>query len=103
MCENEIPKYRKKKIKSNKKASHKHEYKECILKEKNKDFYLLGNYCIICGKIGFTGYDSIKLEDGRSRLMSTEELLEKYKEYEIIILENIFKDKYVKWGDKIEN
>ena len=115
--ENEIPKYLKQKesniSKSNRKSKHKHQYEECLIKNKsifagkthlNTDLY---TYCTICGKINerFKENKSIVKDYIRevnspigkcySRI-SDEELYEKYHDkLPVFFVEDIFKEKYV--------
>ena len=53
--EDEIPKYKKRSHKTQKKSTHKHQYVPCLLKSEYpfcKEWLDKGEYCIICGKIG---------------------------------------------------
>ena len=78
------------------KYDHKHTYdNKCLLHDINMDTYFLSSYCIICGKIGIISKDS-ELVEGHKwyRMLSDEELLEKYKDLEIIDVD-IFKDKFI--------
>ena len=52
--EDEIPKYRKRSRKTQKKSTHKHQYTPCLFKSKVSfgEWLDKGEYCIICGKIG---------------------------------------------------
>lgn len=83
----EIPKYRKKAKKhKTKRSSHKHEYRNAILHIERYDVYYLCEYCIICGKIGdiWKDYMETVVDNGYSRrLLTKEELLRKYRKYEI--------------------
>ena len=110
--ENEIPKHRKKRpsstSKSFDKTRHKHEYVgKCIVKyppyiQGGNSVMLLTTYCTICGKI----YDSkcpiveedITRRNGsiakQRRHMKNEEILEKYKDLEIIEMSEHFQ-KYI--------
>lgn len=95
--EDETPKYRKKKLsstsKSFEKSKHKHEYIMCLLLEQARPYP--ASYCKICGKIGNVAFGSTeRLEDGRYRLLSDEEVFEKYKHLEQIQVETIWQ-KYV--------
>lgn len=97
MDEQEIPKYKKSTesniSKSNRKAKHKHQYKECLIQYpisfagKDRIQTHLCSYCIICGKIGDRVKDSIVKDYIKSELhnrrtiysvMSGTELYEKY-------------------------
>ena len=44
--DNEIPKYKKKKSKTNKKSNHKHKYEQCLLYIEEIDDYMLADYYI---------------------------------------------------------
>lgn len=97
MDEQEIPKYKKSTesniSKSNRKAKHKHKYKECLIQYpisfagKDRIQTYLCSYCIICGKIGDRVKNSIVKDYIKSELhnrriicsvMSGTELYEKY-------------------------
>ena len=119
ISENEIPKYLKSTesniSKSNRKSKHKHQYEECLIKNKsifagkthlNTDLY---TYCTICGKINerFKENKSIVKDYIRevnspigkykcySRI-SDEELYEKYHDkLPVFFVEDIYKEKYV--------
>lgn len=93
MIENEIPKYRKKKLSSTSKSSikskHKHEYVECLLIHNN--YPHRGTYCKICGKIGdLHFFEAEKREDGLYRQLDYDEVYEKYNNLEKIEVEDIF-------------
>lgn len=94
--EDEIPKYKKKKQKNKvKKVDHKHKYKNALLHIERDDSYYLCKYCTICGKLGDYWSESVLLDDEYyARHMTKEELLEKYKKYEIKTIKDYF-DKYV--------
>lgn len=93
----EIPKHKKKAIKTIKKTNHKHDYKNCLLYDCTSKQYMNGNYCTICNKIGsYNFFDTIPTSNGSSRLLTQEELLIKYTNYEIKEVGDIFKDKFIK-------
>ena len=78
--EKETP-YKKKKKKSVKKSNHKHQYQECLIKWDNH--YHAGERCFVCGKIGdLKFFETIPYREGISRLLTQEEILEKYKNLE---------------------
>lgn len=80
--ENEIPKYKKKKNKTVKKSSHKHEYKECLVYVDEVNGYCLCEYCVKCNKVKEVKLVSEKdkeLGEGHLRLMSNKDILKKYK------------------------
>ena len=80
--ENEIPKYKKKKNKTVKKSSHKHEYKECLVYINEVNGYYLCKYCVKCNKVKevkLVSEKDEKLDEGYSRLLSNKEMLKKYK------------------------
>ena len=96
--DNEIPKYIKKKkssvSKSKVKSKHKHEYVDCLLIKDNDRPYK-AKYCKICGKIGdIKFFETEQTEDGYYRVLDTDEVFEKYKDLEIIHIEDIWQ-KYV--------
>ena len=117
--ENEIPKYLKQKesniSKSNRKSKHKHQYEECLIK--NKSIFAgkthlntgLYTYCTICGKINerFKENKSIVKDYIREvnspigkykcySSISGDELYEKYHDkLPVFFVEDIFKEKYV--------
>ena len=97
MIENEIPKHRKKKqsstSKSSTKSKHKHEYKEVLLIHNNRPHW--ATVCKICGKIGdLHFFEAEKREDGLYRQLNSDEVFEKYKDSEKIVIEDIWQ-KYV--------
>lgn len=81
--ENEIPKYKKKKNKTVKKSSHKHEYKECLVYVSDINSYFLCKYCVECNKVGnvtmITEKDE-KLGEWYLQPISNKEILKKYKD-----------------------
>lgn len=93
---NEIARYKKKSNKVIRKSKHKHEYKDCLFLDKSSGMYFKGYYCAICGKIGnFTIIETVR-ECGRmSRVLSQEELFDKYKSLKIKEVNNIVKDKAI--------
>lgn len=93
--EDEIPKYRKKRQKNKvKKVDHKHKYKKSLLHIEKDDSYFLCRYCTICGRINDYWSDNVLLDNGYFRIMTKEELLKKYRKYEIKTISN-YCDKYV--------
>lgn len=114
MDEQEIPKYKKSTesniLKSNRKAKHKHQYKECLIQYlisfagKDRIQTHLCSYCIICGKIGDRVKDSIVKDYIKSELhnrrticsvMSATELYEKYhNKLPVFFVKDMF-EKYV--------
>ena len=115
MDEQEIPKYKKSTesniSKSNRKAKHKHQYKECLIQHpisfagKDRIQTHLCSYCITCGKIGDRVKDSIVKDYIKSELhnrrtiysvMSGTELYEKYhNKMPVFFVKDIWKEKYV--------
>lgn len=94
--ENEVPKYKKKSQKTVKKSKHKHTYKECLILDKKLNLHMIGEYCIICGKIGNVKLsESEKMENGYFRMLTQRELLEKHKDLELKEIESIFKNSHV--------
>ena len=97
MMDNEIPKYCKKKpsstSKSNVKSKHKHEYKECLLIHNGYPHW--ATVCKICGKIGDLHFSECEpYRDGMWRQLDYDEVFEKYKNLEKIVVEDIWQ-KYV--------
>ena len=91
MIENEIPKHRKKKqssiSKSSTKSKHKHEYKEVLLIHNNRPHW--ATVCKICGKIGdLHFYETERTEQGYYKSLDTDEVYEKYKDLENIIIDD---------------
>lgn len=80
----ELPKYRKRKVKSTKKSDHKHIYsKEVLFKNDNylSSRFYYGTLCEICGKVGQEKIFETERIDGRKtyRLLNQGEIIEKYK------------------------
>ena len=97
MIDIEIPKHRKKKrssiSKSSTKSKHKHEYKEVLLIHNNRPH--LATVCKTCGKISdLHFFETEKREDGMYRQLDFDEVFEKYKDLENIVIEDIWQ-KYV--------
>lgn len=108
----EIPKYKKKKpsstSKSLDKTRHKHSYDgKCITKYPpfipgGNPYMCITTYCTVCGKIYNSEHPYVEeditrkngLTTKRRRLMKNEEILEKYKDLEVIEL-NEYGQKYV--------
>lgn len=84
---NEIPKYRKKrKKKKNKRSSHKHVYKDMLIKRKSRNgyWYNYGQVCEICGRIGEEKYfETEEIGERVYRFLTQKEILEKYKDLPI--------------------
>ena len=101
--ENDIPKYVKKKhsstSKSNTKSKHKHEYVDCLLVERDNNKPYPASYCKICGKVNSALCLDITEDTdfGHKRLLSNEEIFEKYKYLEHIKVDSIWQ-KYVPIG-----
>ena len=97
MIDNEIPKHRKKKqsstSKSSTKSKHKHEYKEVLLIHNGRPHW--ATVCKICGKIGdLHFFKTERTEQGYYRSLDADEVYEKYKHLENIVIEDIWQ-KYV--------
>ena len=123
MDEQEIPKYKKSTesniSKSNRKAKHKHQYKECLIQypisfaSKDRIQTHLCSYCIICGKIGDRVKDSIVKDYIKSELysrgasysvMSGTELYEEYhNKMPVFFVKDMFEDKYIQINKEINN
>ena len=94
----EIPKYKKKSNKKTvSKSKHKHIYKDCLLKEDRTNSLLLSKYCTICGKVGDIEFFVSERIEGTKyyRVLSDKELLEKYSDYEVKEIDDIFKTKKI--------
>lgn len=92
----EIPRYKKKAEKTVIKSNHKHIYKECLFFEISSKRYRRGEYCTVCGKIGdFKILESVKMDNRLSRVLSQDEVLEKYKDLEIKEVNDLLKEKSV--------
>ena len=94
-----VPKYRKKKesntSKSNKKANHKHEFIDCLLIDEKHNNPHKSSYCKICGKIdGVCLLETEKTNSGYRKMLSNEEIFEKYKDLPQFRVNSVF-DKYV--------
>ena len=92
MIENDIQKHRKKKqsstSKSSTKSKHKHEYKEVLLIHNGSPHW--ATVCKICGKIGdLYFFETEKCEFGY-RSLDADEVFEKYKDLENIVIEDIW-------------
>lgn len=90
---NEIPKHRKKKqsstSKSSTKSKHKHEYEPCLLIHNNHPHR--ATYCKICGKISdLQLFETEPYRDGMWRLLDSDEVYEKYKDLEKIVIDDIW-------------
>lgn len=85
----EIPKYRKRKNSKSSKANHKHKYEKCLFDIDGR--LHVGKFCKICGKIGdIEFFQCIKDTESRySRLMTNEEVEDKFKELPKFKLQNI--------------
>ena len=97
MIDNEIPKHRTKKqsstSKSSEKSKHKHEYKEVLLIHNNRPHW--ATVCKICGKIGdLHFFETEPYRDEMWRQLDSDEVYEKYKDLENIVIEDIWQ-KYV--------
>lgn len=94
----EIARYKKKRksstSKSSEKSKHKHTAKDVLLIDENKR-PRKAIICDICGKINNVYFsETERLESGCYRMLSDDEVFEKYKHLEKIPIRNIF-DKYV--------
>nr|DAE33709.1 MAG TPA: zinc knuckle protein [Bacteriophage sp.] len=103
--DNEVGKYRKKAdsntSKAKKESKHKHIYKTCILigKVRNRfEYTSIASYCSICGKIGYKTDPNRsvteKLANGRYRMLTKEEILERNSDLEVFDISDMFA-KYV--------
>lgn len=89
----EIPKYKKKKTKTVKKSSHKHNYIDCLLKD-SSDIVVLAKYCSICGKVVNQRFISIRVGN-YNRMLSKEETLERYGHLQKFDVQSVFKVKKI--------
>lgn len=99
--ENAVPKHRKKrnssKSKSKDKSDHKHEYCYCIFTfSQFPTMAKVGAYCSKCGKTDwpYTRMEVDESEDGYMRLLTKEEILNKYKDFPVFELSE-FGQKYI--------
>lgn len=95
--EQEVAKYKKKKMsntsKSKCKSNHKHQNVECLFREDKTKRLFLGTYCCICGKV----YNIVlptENSESFSRLLKEDEILNKYSNYDIHEINNIWQ-KYI--------
>jgi hypothetical protein len=82
-----------------KKSNHKHIYNRHVLIQRSvkfqKDYlYNHATVCSICGKYGNIDFLECEEDDGRCVLLTTKEILKKYKDLEIVDWNT--KDKYLK-------
>lgn len=93
----EVAKYRKKKnsskSRSNNKADHKHELTKCLFQSESRLY--LGSYCKHCGKINNWVTPTEKFGDGRYASLSTEEILNRFTELEIIEVDDLWNEKFI--------
>lgn len=92
----EIPKYRKKRpsvSSAGKKSKHKHLYKECLLIAENSPHK--AKYCIVCGKIGNIEFLESEKVNGGYRILTDDEIYDKYKNIERFEIESIFQKNVV--------
>lgn len=98
----EIGKYKKRTdsnvSKANRKAKHKHTNIKCLFYIKSRDMvgrpyerYCPASYCNICGKVkNVWFFETKKVEDGYYKSLSNKEILEKYKDLDIIEVSDLF-------------
>ena len=100
MTNDDIPKYRKKRrssvSNSREKSKHKHEYKECLLIEKNRPHW--ATYCTICGKIG----DVHLFECEGLTVMTDEEIYNKYHNLKQFKVDEVWQ-KYLQIEERIKS
>jgi len=97
----DIPKYKKKEIKSVEKPKHKHIYEYCLTIDENNRYYPMV-YCTICGKLKYNitlCEISEKTDDGCFRLLSQEEIYNKYKHLKQFRIKDMFQKRLE--GDKL--
>ena len=85
MLDLEEPKYRKKKdssvSKSKVKSNHKHQYEQCLLVCPSHVFR--ASYCTLCGKVrGIKFFETESIGHGLLRMLTSEEVLERYNDLE---------------------
>lgn len=97
MIDEEIGKYKKKKesniSKSKRKSNHKHEYKDCLLIDKENKPHK-SKYCSICGKIYDVKFFETEKSEYGYRVLDDDEVFKKYKDLERFYVDSIW-DKYV--------
>ena len=95
--EDEIPKHIKRKksnVSSSKsKSNHKHTYVNALFINADEKVYK-GRYCSICGKINDMNVFTTERKDGYYHVLTSEELLDKYPEYERKAIDS-YDQKYV--------
>ena len=100
----EIPKYKKKKnssvSRSIDKSKHKHEYKEYLLITNKDKKPHRANICKVCGKIDNVCLFDTDEVDGIYRMLSSEEVYEKYKHLEKIYVDDIYQ-KYIPISNEV--
>lgn len=70
------------------KSKHKHEYAKCLISEVDSHLHV-NSYCVHCGKIKHEwSFEDICDSNGRFRIMSNKEILEKYKDLPVFKLES---------------
>lgn len=99
----EVPKHRKKKQSSTSnartKSKHKHIYKDCLFFDNKYEEHHKGKYCLICGRIGHVDrIETVKMQGGWRRKLTENEICEKYKHLEPVVVENIFQ-KFIVLGN----
>lgn len=97
--DSEISKHLKKKnsstSKSKEKSKHKHIYKDClVITEKHRAHK--AKYCTICGKLDnhSFSFETVPCGNGYVRMLTSDEMLEKYKHLEKIHIKDYFQ-KYI--------
>lgn len=80
------------------KSNHKHTYESCLLYDNDMDNCFRAEYCTICGKIGEINFlETVPSETSRhSKLLTSEEVKEKYKHLKAFVIESFITQKYVK-------
>lgn len=77
----DVPEIRKRKmsagLRTSVKASHKHQYKECLLVCGRRP--CVSSYCTICGKIGERSFFKVEEQNGGPRVLKPNEVFGKYK------------------------
>ena len=98
MFDPEEPKYRKKKdssvSKSKVKSKHKHQYKQCLLV--CPSHVSRASYCTLCGKIkDVKFFEPEPVKPGLLRMLTSEEVLERYSDLERFEISDLSTAKYV--------
>jgi hypothetical protein len=86
----------KKQKKTSTKSKHKHTYEECLLLSEDK--VCRATYCTLCGKIGDRFiFETVPYNDRFNRMLTDEEIIEKYKHLKSFEVDDTFLCKELKF------